>query len=127
MITQELGQQEFYSTEMDHNITLLLLCKRADNEQIDHDAKVQIEDDPYYFKKYVFVYTEKEETAALAHAGTQEGELSAVIRDYLMDTKRFSRYKDCSAAAGKKEPEEKKKPAKGKRKAVEEAKPESGE
>lgn len=124
-ITRELGHQEFYSTDMDRNITLLLLCKRADNEQIDHDAKVQIEDDPYYFKKYVFVYTEKEETAALAHAGTQESELSAVIRDYLMDTTRFSRYKEKAAEERKKENE--KKPAKGGKKVKAEEEPELGE
>ena len=126
MITQVLGQQEFYSTEMDRNITLLLLCKRADNERIDHDAKVRIEDDPYYFKKYVFVYTEKEETAALAYAGTQEGELAAIIRDYLMSTERFAGYKELSAEAVKKVSAEKK-PTKGKKKAVVEAEPEGGE
>ena len=125
-ITCELGHQEFYSTDMDRNITLLLLCKREKDEQIDHDAKVRIEDDPYYFKKYVFTYTEQEEAAALAHVEAQEGELSAIIREYLMDTKLFAGYKDCSVAAGKKETAEKK-PTKGKKKTVEEAGAESRE
>ena len=125
-ITCELGHQEFYSTDMDRNITLLLLCKREKGEWIDHDAKVRIEDDPYYFKKYVFVYTEQEETAALAHAGAQVGELSAIIREYLIDTKWFAGYKDCATADRKKETAEKK-PTKGKKKTVEEVGAESGE
>ena len=73
MITRELGRQDFYSTDMDRNITLLLLCKREKGEQIDHEAKVRIEDDPYYFKKYVFVYTEQEALVAEAERKVQKG------------------------------------------------------
>lgn len=124
-ITQELGLQEFYSTDMDRNITLLLLCKRAKDEQIDHDAKVRIEDDPYYFKKYVFVYTEQEEAAAQAYAENREGTLADMVRGFLMDTGRFAMYKEQAAEERKKENE--KKPAKGGKKAKAEEEPELGE
>lgn len=124
-ITQELGLQEFYSTDMDRNITLLLLCKRAKDERIDHDAKVRIEDDPYYFKKYVFTYTEQEEAAAQAYAETREGTLADMVRGYLMDTGRFAMYKEQAAEERKKENE--KKPAKGRKKAKADEEPELGE
>jgi hypothetical protein len=110
---------------MDRNITLLLLCKRAKDERIDHDAKVRIEDDPYYFKKYVFVYTEQEEAAAQAYAETREGTLADIVRGYLMDTGRFAGYKELAAEERKKENE--KKPAKGRKKAKAEEEPELGE
>lgn len=122
-ITRELGHQEFYSTDMDRNITLLLLCEREKDEQIDHDAIVRIEDDPYYFKKYVFVYTEKEETAAQAYAGTQEGALSDIIRDYLMSPKRFAIFKTLAAGERKQETAEQKKKTRGRKKVTEEVEP----
>ena len=123
-ITRELGHQEFYSTDMDRNITLLLLCERAKDEQIDHDAKVRIEDDPYYFKKYVFVYTEKEETAAQAYAENREGTLADMVRGYLINTGRFAEYKKQAAEERKRENE---KPAKSRKKAKAEEEPELGE
>ena len=124
LIMEVLGKQEFYSTEMDRNITLLLLCKRADDEQIDHDAKVRIEDDPYYFKKYVFVYSEKEETAAQAYAENREGTLADMVRGYLINTGRFAEYKKQAAEERKRENE---KPAKSRKKAKAEEEPELGE
>ena len=125
LIMEELGKQEFYSAELNRNITLLLLCKRAKDERIDHDAKVRIEDDPYYFKKYVFVYTEQEEAAAQAYAENREGTLADMVRGFLMDTGRFAMYKEQAAEERKKENE--KKPAKGGKKAKAEEEPELGE
>lgn len=124
-ITQELGFQEFYSTDMDRNITLLLLCKRAKDEQIDHDAKVRIEDDPYYFKKYVFVYTEQEEAAAWNCLDGKEGDLSKQIRAFLLNTERFTGYKDYMAEVKKAAAEVPKKPEKGRRKSTPEPEPDA--
>ena len=121
MITRELGRQDFYSADMDRNITLLLLCKREKGEQIDHEAKVRIEDDPYYFKKYVFVYTEQEALAAEAYAAGRDVPLSELIRDCLMDTELFAGYKELAAEEGKKETGDQKKPTRSRTKAVEEA------
>lgn len=125
LIMEALGKQEFYSAELNRNITLLLLCKRAKDERIDHDAKVRIEDDPYYFKKYVFVYTEQEEAAAQAYAENREGTLADMVRGFLMETGRFAMYKEQAAEERKKENE--KKPAKGGKKAKAEEEPELGE
>lgn len=124
-ITRELGHQEFYSTDMDRNITLLLLCEREKDEQIDHDAKVRIEDDPYYFKKYVFVYTEQEEAAAWNFLDGQAGALSKQIRAFLLNTERFAGYKDYTAEVKKVAAEVPKKPAKGRRKSTPEPEPDA--
>ena len=93
-VTQELGRRDFYSPDMDRNTTLLLICRCADGERIDNNARVQIEDDPYYFKKYVFAYTEQEETAAQTYIEGQRGSLTEIIRKCLLNTERFAGYKD---------------------------------
>lgn len=125
LIMEALGKQEFYSAELDRNITLLLLCKLEKDEQIDHEARVRIEDDPYYFKKYVFVYTEQEEAVAQVYVENQEGTLADIVRGYLMNTERFAGYKEKAAEERKKENE--KKPAKGGKKVKAEEEPELGE
>ena len=57
-------KQIFHRSAMDRNTTLLLSCLCNTGEQINHDLRVQLEDDPYYFKKYVFAYTAADEAAA---------------------------------------------------------------
>lgn len=91
-------KQAFHNSSMDRNTTLLLSCLCAEEERIDHAAKVQIEDDPYYFKKYVFAYSKEEQTAALEYiAQQQEEKLPEIIRGCLLDTKRFASYKKDAA------------------------------
>ena len=55
-LTTSFRKQEFHSSAMDRNTTLLLSCLCNAGEQINYDLRVQLEDDPYYFKKYVFTY-----------------------------------------------------------------------
>lgn len=118
-----LGRQKFYSPDMDRNTTLLLLCRREEGEQIDHNAKVQIEDDPYYFKKYVLVYTEQEKAAALAYIDGQQDSLQEIIRSCLMNAALFSEYKNHIAQDRKPADAGEKKTARGRKKAA--AEPES--
>lgn len=125
LIMEALGKQEFYSAELDRNITLLLLCKLEKDEQIDHEARVRIEDDPYYFKKYVFVYTEQEEAAAWNCLDGKEVDLSKQIRAFLLNTERFAGYKDYMAEGKKAAAEVPKKPAKGRRKSTPESEPDA--
>ena len=51
-IAVNFRKNEHHRAEMDRNTTLLLVCKH-DIDTIDSSSKVKIEDDPYYFKKYV--------------------------------------------------------------------------
>lgn len=91
---------EFHESDMDKNTTLVIKSVRPETEPLNSDAKVKIEDDPYYFKKYVFSYTlasERLATSFLEHQKTERAtEFSYVneVLDYLMNAEQFSEYKD---------------------------------
>lgn len=90
-------KQTFHRSTMDRNTTLLLssLCNVA--AQIDHDLRVQLEDDPYYFKKYVFSYTAEDESAAeryLEENRRDDESLIDSIRSCLLNTTLFASYKE---------------------------------
>ena len=91
---------DFHESDMDKNTTLVITSARPDTEPLNSDAKVKIEDDPYYFKKYVFSYTSASErlaTSFLEHKKTERtNEFSYVneVLDYLMNAEKFGEYKD---------------------------------
>jgi hypothetical protein len=89
-----------HESDMDKNTTLVITSARSNSEPLNSDAKVKIEDDPYYFKKYVFSYTSASErlaTSFLEHKKTEcANEFSYVneVLDYLMNAEEFGKYKD---------------------------------
>ena len=91
---------DFHESDMDKNTTLVITSARPDTEPLNSDAKVKIEDDPYYFKKYVFSYTSASErlaTSFLEHKKTGcANEFSYVneVLNYLMNAEEFGKYKD---------------------------------
>ena len=91
---------DFHESDMDKNTTLVITSARPDTESLNSDAKVKIEDDPYYFKKYVFSYTSASErlaTSFLEHKKTEcANEFSCVneVLNYLMNAEEFGKYKD---------------------------------
>lgn len=91
---------DFHESDMDKNTTLVITSTRPDTESLNSDAKVKIEDDPYYFKKYVFSYTSASErlaTSFLEHKKTEcANEFSYVneVLNYLMNAEEFGKYKD---------------------------------
>lgn len=91
---------DFHESDMDKNTTLVITSARPDTEPLNSDAKVKIEDDPYYFKKYVFSYTsasERHATSFLEHKKTERAnEFSYIneVLDYLMNAEIFGEYKD---------------------------------
>lgn len=91
---------DFHESDMDKNTTLVITSARPDTESLNSDAKVKIEDDPYYFKKYVFSYTSASEriaTSFLEHKKTEcANEFSYVneVLNYLMNAEEFGKYKD---------------------------------
>lgn len=89
-------KSKFHKAEMDRNTTLLIISKREAEE--DTSSKVKIEDDPYYFKKYVFVYDELGYKNAKEWLQVNGGRGSKVqlIQDYVSDIDYFTAYKnDC--------------------------------
>lgn len=99
LLAKEFRKQSFHRSEMDKNATLILGCECKENECVDHLAKVQIEDDPYYFKKYVFSYSTLEEKRAEEYLQNLKNEsrgrfsLVKAVQSYLSDAERFLSYK----------------------------------
>ena len=91
---------DFHESDMDKNTTLVITSARPDTEPLNSDAKVKIEDDPYYFKKYVFSYTSASQrlaTSFLEHKKTESASKFSYVNeilDYLMNAEKFSEYKD---------------------------------
>ncbi len=102
MLATQFRKQEFHRSDMDKNTTLLLSCIYDVDASIDHFAKVQIEDDPYYFKKYVFscsVLMESRAVKYLQDLKAPNGErISYVdaVQEYLANTDHFLAYKSNS-------------------------------
>lgn len=83
-----------HRAEMDRNTTLLFVCKHSDIG-IDTSSKVKIEDDPYYFKKYVLSYEEKglDNANRWLKENEKKGSVISLIQEYITDTNHFSKYK----------------------------------
>ena len=80
---------------MDRNTSLLILSEYKTDESINTSAKVKIEDDPYYFKKYVLSY----DNIAINNTETwiktcmKDESIVASIQEYIGNTSRFEAYK----------------------------------
>ena len=89
-------KQLFHRSAMDRNTTLFLNCLCNAGGQINHNLRVQLEDDPYYFKKYVFGYAAEDEEAAARYIEENRRDdetLLATIRGCLLNTELFALYK----------------------------------
>ena len=99
-LAKEFRKQSFHRSEMDKNATLILGCECKMDEPVDHRTKVQIEDDPYYFKKYVFSYSMLEKKRAEEYIqnlkNESENKFSVVkaVQSYLSNTETFLSYKE---------------------------------
>ena len=91
---------DFHESDMDKNTTLLVSSVRADNETLNSQAKIKIEDDPYYFKKYVFSYTNANEQKAIQYLEYKKAEKGLnfsyieEISEYLLKAEYFKEYKE---------------------------------
>lgn len=98
-LAKAFRKQNFHKSDMDKNTTLLIECACKEGEYVDHLSKVQIEDDPYYFKKYVFSYSTLELKRAEEYIRNQKAtsveNFSYVreIQSYLSNADTFSSYK----------------------------------
>lgn len=89
-------KKDYHKAEMDRNTTLLILSEHDVDEAIDTSAKVKIEDDPYYFKKYVFSFNgiSKKHTENWIEQNKRSNSLVVTIQNYITNTGNFTRYKD---------------------------------
>lgn len=98
-LATKFRKEQFHRSDMDKNTTLLLQCVGEDPSKELHLQKVKIEDDPYYFKKYVFMYSPIEENRANEYLENRRNKTPDSflfvneIQNYLSDTEIFSSYK----------------------------------
>ena len=86
-------ENDIYVPDMDKNTSLIYCVKRDINSDKLDELKVKIEDDPFYFKKYVFAYSEAqvdEFQKLCKQHGQATGEL---IQTYILDTENFNKFK----------------------------------
>lgn len=91
--------QDFHKGEMDKNISLIIKSIGTEEELINTSEKIKIEDDPYYFKKYVFACDEQTENKAVEYfvhkKSIAKDSFSYIteIQNYLLKTDMFDKYK----------------------------------
>ena len=101
-LANEFCRQDFHKGEMDKNISLIIKSIGSEEELSDDSEKIKIEDDPYYFKKYVFACTEQREKKAIEYfmhmKSNSKEKFSYVseVQDYLLKADMFEKYKGCT-------------------------------
>lgn len=101
ILAREFCRQDFHKSDMDRNTSLLIKAFGTEEELKDSSEKIKIEDDPYYFKKYVLSSTEYAEKKVVNYfndrrTNCKEGEVSLILemQNYLLKTDMFNKYKD---------------------------------
>lgn len=92
-IANYFRENDIYVPDMDKNTSLIYCVKRDINSDKLDELKVKIEDDPFYFKKYVFAYSEAqadEFKKLCKQHGQSTGEL---IQTYILDIENFNKFK----------------------------------
>lgn len=91
----QFRRKAYHKAEMDRNSTLLILSEHEVDEAVNMSEKIRIEDNPYYFKKYVFSFDKisKKQTEEWIKQNSGKSSLIMAIQDYVADTNHFARYK----------------------------------
>lgn len=86
-------ESNIYVPDMDKN-TSLVYCVESDisSDKMDR-LKVKIEDDPFYFKKYVFTYSDAEANEFKKLCKQYEKSSSEFIQTYILDADNFNKFK----------------------------------
>lgn len=95
-IALQFRKKEYHRAEMDRNTSFLIISEHKVGEEVDISSKVKIEDDPYYFKKYVFTYDEVglENATSWIKGNDSKDSLITLILGYITDTEKFAKYKE---------------------------------
>lgn len=92
-IANYFRENDVYVPDMDKNTSLIYCVKKDVNSGKLDKLKVKIEDDPFYFKKYVFTYdqAQADEFKKLCRQHGQSA--SELIQTYILDTDIFNNFK----------------------------------
>ncbi len=86
-------ESDIYLPDMDKNTSLVFCVKNDINSEKLDALKVKIEDDPFYFKKYVFSYSEAEADELKKLCKQHRQTPNELVQTYILDTNNFSRFK----------------------------------
>ena len=78
---------------MDKNTSLIYCVKRDINSDKLDELKVKIEDDPFYFKKYVFVYNDAQADEFKKLCMQYGQTTSKLLQTYILDSENFNKFK----------------------------------
>lgn len=87
-------KDELYQPDYDKNTSLIFCTEITTGKSDFYNKQIDIEDNPYYFKKYVFCYTPDQESKfqQLKKSSSNENYLD-FIRDYVADIDLYSEFK----------------------------------
>lgn len=100
MLAIAFRKLDFHESDMDKNTTLVISSVRDNAEALNSAYKVSIEDNPYYFKKYVFSYMKASEKHAVEYLTSKKENYGNpfsykdVVLSYLLEAEYFSKYKE---------------------------------
>ena len=86
-------ENDVYVPDMDKNTSLIYCVKKDINSDKLDKLKVKIEDDPFYFKKYVFAYSEAQADEFKKLCKQHGQTASELIQTYILDTENFNKFK----------------------------------
>ena len=92
ILESQLVAQDNYK-DMDKNTSLIYCVKRDIKSNKLDELKVKIEDDPFYFKKYVFAYSEAQSDEFKKLRKQHNWTINELIQTYIFDTENFSKFK----------------------------------
>ena len=86
-------ENDVYVPDMDKNTSLIYCVNKDVNSDKLDELKVKIEDDPFYFKKYVFAYSEAQSDEFKKLRKQHNWTINELIQTYIFDTENFSKFK----------------------------------
>lgn len=96
-IADYFRENDIYVPDMDKNTSLIYCVKRDISSDELERVKVTIEDDPFYFKKYVFAYSEAQADEFKKLCKQHAQSASKLIQTYILDSENFNAFKKNSA------------------------------
>ena len=96
ILESQLVAQDNYKDlviEIAKNTSLIYCVKRDIKSNKLDELKVKIEDDPFYFKKYVFAYSEAQSDEFKKLRKQHNWTINELIQTYIFDTENFSKFK----------------------------------
>jgi hypothetical protein len=95
-VLKELKKLDIYESEMDKNTSLLLLVEVNNNSAFEDSVKakvLQVEENPYFFKKYVLEYKKMHSEKLYQLLDGEDVDIEKKVEELIVDSSDFRSYK----------------------------------